>query len=416
MHSFFRRLALGLVVVFGFISVHRVPAQPFTITVHAGDHGRRETIVRAPLPSGINVSALALSAQGRSVAWQQGPDGAAYFIVTKLAKGAAATFELGGDSSANGASIKRSSRITTTEDGGRIHFALAMNDATTRSLMSYQTEPGEFPRPNIKPVFRRGGYLHPIRTPAGLQVTDDFPTNHVHHHGVWWAWTHTEFNGRQPDFWNMGDGKGRVEFAGTDATWSGELLAGFRSRHRFVDLTSGQPVAVLKEMWEVTAYSSSPSSKHWMFDVVSEQECATAEELKLPTYRYGGIGVRGNWDWNGKDKTFFLTSEGETDRDKGNATRGRWCDMSGDVDGKRAGMAVLCHPDNFRFPQPMRLHPSEPFFNFAPQQAGDMEIKPGVKYVSRYRFVIHDGPPDRTELERLWNDYAHPPKVTVSAR
>jgi hypothetical protein len=61
----------------------------------------------------------------------------------------------------------------------------------------------------------------------------------------------------------------------------------------------------------------------------------------------------------------------------------------------------------------MRLHPTEPFFNFAPQQAGDMEIKPGEKYVSRYRFVVHDGPADRAELDRLWNDYAHPPIVTV---
>jgi hypothetical protein len=42
-----------------------------------------------------------------------------------------------------------------------------------------------------------------------------------------------------------------------------------------------------------------------------------------------------------------------------------------------------------------------------------MEIKPGEKYVSRYRFVVHDGPADRAELDRLWNDYAHPPIVTV---
>ena len=51
-------------------------------------------------------------------------------------------------------------------------------------------------------------------------------------------------------------------------------------------------------------------------------------------------------------------------------------------------------------------------FNFAPQQAGDMEIKPGQKFVSRYRFAVHDGPADREELYRLWNDYAHPPSVT----
>ena len=72
------------------------------------------------------------------------------------------------------------------------------------------------------------------------------------------------------------------------------------------------------------------------------------------------------------------------------------------------------HPSNFRAPQPMRLHPTEPFFCYAPQQGGDMEIKPGDTYISRYRFVVHDGPPDRADLERLWNDYAHPPVVRVT--
>jgi hypothetical protein len=90
--------------------------------------------------------------------------------------------------------------------------------------------------------------------------------------------------------------------------------------------------------------------------------------------------------------------------------------MSGQVNVAQAGLAILCHPDNVRAPQPMRVHPSEPFFCYAPQQAGDMEITPGKPYVSRYRFVVHDGPPDKEVLERLWNDYAHPPEVKIEVR
>ena len=45
-----------------------------------------------------------------------------------------------------------------------------------------------------------------------------------------------------------------------------------------------------------------------------------------------------------------------------------------------------------------------------------MEIKPGEKYVSRYRFVVHDGPPNKAELDGLWNDYAHPPGVKVEVK
>ena len=179
-------------------------------------------------------------------------------------------------------------------------------------------------------------------------------------------------------------------------------------------MTSKEPVNVLDETWEVTVYAPGERSNFWMFDFVSRQRCVTPHALKLPEYRYGGVGVRGNWAWNGRTNAAFLTSDGETDRLKSHATRGRWCDMGGFLDGEFAGIAILCHPANYRAPQPMRIHPDEPFFNFAPQQAGEMAIKPGETYVSRYRVVVHDGRASKTELDRLWNDYAHPPVVKLN--
>jgi hypothetical protein len=88
--------------------------------------------------------------------------------------------------------------------------------------------------------------------------------------------------------------------------------------------------------------------------------------------------------------------------------------MSGSVRGQIAAAAILGHPNNFRAPQPMRLHPTEPFFCFAPSQLGDWKIVPNRPYVSRYRFLIQDGPPDAAEIDRLWNDFASPPTVVVS--
>jgi len=61
----------------------------------------------------------------------------------------------------------------------------------------------------------------------------------------------------------------------------------------------------------------------------------------------------------------------------------------------------------------MRLTPDEPFFSFCPSQGGEWKIEPGKPYVARYRFVLADGPADAKEIERMWNDYATPPKVTV---
>lgn len=384
------------------------------VRVSAGKFDRENVAVSSLHPGFSNAPGIVVKSAGVAVPSQLGEDGRVHFVVEKLAAGASADFEItAATDSAEGAA---SSRMKVERAGTTLAFRPSDAAANPRPWMAYQAEPGEFPRTDIKPIFKRGGYLHPIATPSGKVVTDDFPPNHVHHHGVWWAWTSTVFDGRKPDFWNMGDGKGRVEFESVDQTWSGAVHGGFRTRHRYVDLTSGQPVTVLNEAWRVTAFAPKAGSRYWMFDLVAEHRCATDKELKLPEYRYGGVGLRGNWAWNGEGKALFLTSDGETDRVKGNTARGRWCDMGGMLDGERVGIAILCHPGNFRAPQPMRLHPTEPFFNFAPQQAGNMAIQPGETFVAQYRFVVHDGAPDRAELDRLWNDYAHPPVVTVLAK
>ncbi|KKL11890.1 hypothetical protein LCGC14_2541270, partial [marine sediment metagenome] len=108
----------------------------------------------------------------------------------------------------------------------------------------------------------------------------------------------------------------------------------------------------------------------------------------------------------------YLTREGKTKRD-GNHTRPGWVDMYGPLDGKMTGVTILDHPGNFRFPQPVRLHPSMPYFCFTPAVLGSFTIEPGKSYVSRYRFCVHEEKLDRKVTERLWHDYAHPAKVRI---
>jgi hypothetical protein len=37
----------------------------------------------------------------------------------------------------------------------------------------------------------------------------------------------------------------------------------------------------------------------------------------------------------------------------------------------------------------------------------------GKPYMSHFRIITADGLPDAQLLDRQWNDYAHPPDVTV---
>ncbi len=290
--------------------------------------------------------------------------------------------------------------VTAKREGTQVVFR-----AGDKEMFRYQAEPSPLPRPDIKPEYQRGGYLFPLLTPSGKSIADDYPADHKHHHGLWWAWTKTKFGATEPDFWNMGNKGGRVEFVSLEKVWEKDCTAGLTAKHRFVSLLANPPAAVLEETWELRATAIDGDKPRFVLDLISTQACSGSEPLKLPQYHYGGLGFRGRQDWNGAENCRFLTSEGITDRIKGNNSTARWLWVGGNADGTVAGVTILSHPDNFRAPQPLRLHPKEPFICFAPQQAGEMEIKPGTPYVSRYRLIIADGEPKAEEVEAWWKEY-----------
>jgi hypothetical protein len=372
---------------------------PRGLTVSAGPHDRRETVVSFPF-AGAPGEAYVLRGPGGEVVPLQVEGGTAWFVLAELKAGASRAYRLetGKPPAAAVAARTEGDSVHVTRDG--------------RPVFQYRGGPGVLPSDDIKPAFRRGGYLHPVQTPSGTVVTDDYPPDHRHHHGVWFAWTKTEFQGRAPDFWNMGDGKARVEFEALETSWSGPVHAGVRARHAYVDLSGGARAVALTETWLARAYAVGRAGRGLhLFDLDLTQAPAAGAALVLPEYHYGGLALRGRREWDGKANASFLTSEGK-DRSNGHATRGRWCHLSGRTEGGVAGAAVLGHPQNFRAPEPLRIHPDNPFFCFAPSQLGRWEI--GSAHTARYRFVVQDGPPDPKELDRLWNDYAEPPQVLLS--
>ncbi len=381
-----------------------------TLTVDAGAFDRHGTVVSVTVPGVKETILLYLNdGKGPTIPTQVGTNGEVTFVLPDMKAGEKRTYTI--NMGKPGLAVPPKPNVEARRDGAVVRVT-----ASGRPVLTYQAEPGEFPRPDIKPIFKRGGYLHPVFTPEGRAITDDYPVDHPHHHGIWWAWTKTEYDGRTPDFWNMGDSTGRVDFDSLDATWSGRVHGGLTATTRATDVTGGRSDVVLKDRWDVRVYAADADAKLLMFDVVSTQNLAGATPLVLPEYRYGGLGVRGHVQWNGKgDKTVFLTSEGKT-REDGNGTKARWVHMGGAIDGRPAGIAILDHPSNFRHPQPTRLNPDNPFFNYSPSVAGEWRIEPGKPYTSRYRFLTYEGQPDRALIERVWNDYAIPPVITVNAR
>lgn len=290
--------------------------------------------------------------------------------------------------------------VTSENQGSTLRFTSA-----GQPICDYQMEPGEVPE-GVDPVFKHGAHLHPIYSPSGKLVTGNHPEDHRWHRGVWFAWTKTEFGTSHPDFWNMGKVGEKLAAEVRFDKLIHSTPNSFTSQHSFLDHSQTPDQKVLTETWDVSvAQKTLDGTLTNIIDLTSTQTCATNQPLKLPTYHYGGLGVRGNLAWNPVDAVTMLTSEGH-DRKSGDATKAKWVHIGGQVDGTPTGIAILIHPTNFRFPQPLRLNPKNPQLCIAPSQDGDWSIEPGKPYLSKYRLLIFDGKPNAQWIEAQWNAYA----------
>lgn len=258
------------------------------------------------------------------------------------------------------------------------------------------------------PWYGRSGFMHPVYSPAGRIVSDAFPEDHPHQHGLMFAWTSAEYEGQKVDFWNAKKLQGKVEHVKTHKADKDSITV--KLRHV---ITAGKhkDLVVLHETWTITRIEHDTLN---IFDLVSVQTSATDKPLKIRQHKYGGMCIRGPASWSNGNA--MLTSEGKSQK-QGNHTRPNWVALfgmaskiAGDEDAENdkalAGIAAMAHPDNQFGPQPVRLHPEMSYFCFAPMVAGDFEITPGKAYVSKFRFVTYDGKPDVEQLDAIWNGYS----------
>ncbi|QDU75754.1 hypothetical protein Pan97_27960 [Bremerella volcania] len=277
-----------------------------------------------------------------------------------------------------------------------------------QSILTYNKVSPPVPK-GLKGVYERSGCLHPVCSPSGQSVTAMFAKDHPHQQGIFAAWVKTTYQDETIDFWNLGGGTGRVLHEQVVSTFQEDDRAGFE-----VDLIhrkETEPKAdVLRERWKVTAYPTDGSYR--MFDLESTQSSITTHPLVINEYHYGGFAVRGpaRWVTDSKDKdelepSGFLNSEGSK-RAKGNHQHAKWVSLWGEIDGKPVSITVLSDPQNFRAPQAARIHPTKPYFCFAPCVDGEFVIDGDHPYKARYRYLVTDAMPDPKWLDQQWEKWS----------
>ncbi len=258
-------------------------------------------------------------------------------------------------------------------------------------------------------VYARSGFIHPVYTPDGAVITDGFPEGHTHQHAVFMAWTRSTYKGGMVDFWNAHKRLGRVFHAEVIAVERSKDCVSFKVGLKHQELNSPERDVVLDEIWELRAYPKVDDC--YVFDLKSTQTTATDEPLVLNEYHYGGMGLRLTREWSpespsNRESLFEFSMSGGQGRIEGNHTRQHWVAASGLIEGQPASIAVLGHPENFRAPQPVRIHPRIPYFSYSPIVLGEFEIQAGEAYVSRYRYIVSSKHLDSNWLDHQWKEYA----------
>jgi hypothetical protein len=214
-----------------------------------------------------------------------------------------------------------------------------------------------------------------------------------------------------------------VKFAGINSIINGPVYGGFSIKQDHIDFQGADPEELaLNEVWDVRAWNTEPvpGLDAYIVDLTTFLSVAGSSPVIMEAYRYGGgIGFRATEEWT-KDNSTVLTSEGKT-RVNADGTRSRWTDINGSFENNgNSGIVFFSHPANREHPEPMRVWPEDSngrgdvYFEFTPIRLKEWQLDPGNLYRLKYRMMVYDGKIDKKTAERLWNDFAFPPIVTIS--
>ncbi len=312
-------------------------------------------------------------------------------------------------------SKEANSDIKSVDNGEAIHFQIA-----EKKVLAYQYRITQVPD-GVSEIYQRGGYIHPLWSPAGAIITRIQPPDHYHHYGIWNPWTHTEFEGREIDFWNLYKGQGTVVVKGDPTVIDGKIFSDLFTFHQHIvkaDSLNPADKTALNESIQIRIWNADPQQKVWLVDIISTLTCAVELPFTIKEYRYQGFSLRANKNWDDQTAT-LITSEGK-DKSNANGTRARWCDVKGPSIAGTSGIVFMTHPDNFNYPELLRIWPTgmnegkeNVFVNFNPAQDRDWILEPGKSYTLRYRLLMYDGSIDRQLAENYWNDFTNPPLVIM---
>ena len=255
-----------------------------------------------------------------------------------------------------------------------------------RPVLFYQKTPR-----TMDGQFQRAGFVHPLRGLDGEVVTQVFPSDHRHHHGVFWAW-HQLWIGdqRAGDPWITKDFLLVVQQAKIVA--QGPLFATLKVRSHWtsslVTDAGGEHKPLVEEITTIRLFHALEDTQYVDFSI----------RLKplLPDVRIGGSenerGYSGFTVRVGPPDEMQIVDTGGLLSEDAVGTYARWADVSGRfaTGDATSGIAILSHPSLREFP-PRWLLRHYGMQNVVYPGREPIELSDEELLVIRHRLVLHRG-------------------------
>lgn len=186
---------------------------------------------------------------------------------------------------------------------------------------------------------RRSSYVHPVWAPNGAVVTDDFPSDHWHHRGIFWAWPVVKIQGKAFDLWTL---TGGIE--NRFGRWL-EKKDGARARLAVENGWFIEGKHVVRETVRMDFEPLKGNERRMNYDIMLEAlqplEMAGMQDGK----GYGGFNVR----FAPRENTIVRTDRGTESKDT-DLVPHSWSELEATYGGKRVRLRIESDQRNPGYP------------------------------------------------------------------
>lgn len=254
----------------------------------------------------------------------------------------------------------------------------------------------------------RGHYLHPVHDLDGARMTDDMPADHVHHRGIFWAWTQLYVGEKRLGHpweqrglvWDVQDvrvtGDAHSTALHAEVIWKSPLHTD----------AAGRPVPLVHEAATIRVHETEENARTLDFDISLQ---ALLDTIRIggstDSKGYGGFSTRIPLP---DDLRIFGPSGVVEPNTSAPSAPQPWVDFSGSFagNGRTSGIAVMVHPSHPGYPLGWTIRRRESCQNPVFPGRDLFPLPADAPLVLRYRVVLHRGGKDDAGIAQRFEDYA----------